>query len=169
MGCYFLLQGIFPTQGSKSPVSPAWAIRFFITELPGKPKSSGLKQMEADSTRLSSLSFCAELCLTLCDPIHCSPPDSSVHGIFQARILEWVALSSSRGSFPSGDQAHISGTGRQILYCWATWKSLAKASLLQINNDHKTWVRTLGRIHGWGLHEGSRGKNWVSTASTYFY
>ena len=55
MGCYFLLQGIFPTQGSKSPVSPALAIRFFITELPGKPKSSGLKQMEADSTRLSSL------------------------------------------------------------------------------------------------------------------
>ena len=37
-------------------------------------------------------------CLTLCDPVDCSPPDSSVHGILQARILEWVAISFSRGS-----------------------------------------------------------------------
>ena len=37
-------------------------------------------------------------CLTLCDPMNCSPPDSSVHGISQARVLEWVAISSSRGS-----------------------------------------------------------------------
>ena len=35
-------------------------------------------------------------CLTLCDPMDCSPPGSSVHGIFQARILEWVAISFSR-------------------------------------------------------------------------
>ena len=35
---------------------------------------------------------CAQLCLTLCDPVDCSPPGSSVHGIFQARILEWVAI-----------------------------------------------------------------------------
>ena len=40
----------------------------------------------------------AQLCLTLCDPMDCSPPDSSVLGIFQARILEWVAISFSRGS-----------------------------------------------------------------------
>ena len=38
-------------------------------------------------------------CLTLCDLLGCSPPASSVHGIFQARILEWVGISSSRGSF----------------------------------------------------------------------
>ena len=37
-------------------------------------------------------------CPTLCDPIDCNPPDSSVHGIFQAGILEWVAISFSRGS-----------------------------------------------------------------------
>ena len=41
-----------------------------------------------------------QLCLTLCDPVDCSPPASSVHGILQARILEWVAISSSRGSSP---------------------------------------------------------------------
>ena len=39
-----------------------------------------------------------ELCLTLCNLMDCSPPDSSVHGILQARILEWVATPSSRGS-----------------------------------------------------------------------
>ena len=41
---------------------------------------------------------CAQLWLTLCDPMDCSLPGSSVHGIFQARILQWVAISSSRGS-----------------------------------------------------------------------
>jgi len=38
----------------------------------------------------------AQSCLTLCDPVGCSPPGSSVHGIFQVRILEWVAISYSR-------------------------------------------------------------------------
>ena len=37
----------------------------------------------------------AQLCTTLCDPMDCSPPGSSIHGIFQARILEWVAISVS--------------------------------------------------------------------------
>ena len=40
-------------------------------------------------------------CPILCDPMDCSPQDSSVHGIFQARILEWVAISSSKGIFPT--------------------------------------------------------------------
>ena len=41
----------------------------------------------------------AQLCPTLCDPMDCSPPGSSVHGILQARILEWVAISFSGGIF----------------------------------------------------------------------
>ena len=44
---------------------------------------------------------CIQLGLTLCNLMNCSPPGSSVHGIFQARILEWVAISSSRGIFPT--------------------------------------------------------------------
>ena len=39
-----------------------------------------------------------QLCLTLCDPIECSPPGSSVHGILQARILEWIAMPFSQES-----------------------------------------------------------------------
>ena len=50
--------------------------------------------------------ICAQLCLTLCDPMDL--PGSSVHEIFQARILEWIAISSSRGSSQSRDQNCIS-------------------------------------------------------------
>ena len=72
----------------------------------------------------------------LCDPTDCSPPGSSVYGISKARILEWVAISSSRGSSRPRDQTRISCIGRQILYCWSPqgspftwlkrkWKSLS--------------------------------------------
>ena len=47
-------------------------------------------------------------CPTLCNPMHCSPPGSSVHGILQARILVWVAISSSRGSSPPRDRTWVS-------------------------------------------------------------
>ena len=49
-----------------------------------------------------------------------SPPGFSVHGILQARKLEWVAISSSRGSSWPRDWTHVSCIGRQILYCWVT-------------------------------------------------
>ena len=47
-------------------------------------------------------------CPTLCDPMDCSPPGSSVHGIFQARILEWVVMPSSRGSSYPRDWTRVS-------------------------------------------------------------
>ena len=56
----------------------------------------------------------------------CSPPDSFVHRILQARILEWVAISSSWGSSRLGDKTYISCIsciGRQILYHLATWEA----------------------------------------------
>ena len=75
---------------------------------------------------------CAELCLvtqlcpTFCGPMDCSPPGSSVHGIFQARILEWVVISYSRGSSQPRDRTRvscISSISRWILYHCATWES----------------------------------------------
>ena len=65
---------------------------------------------------------CAKLlqsCLILCDPLDCSLPGSSVHGILQRWILEWVAISSSRGSSSTRNWTrifYISCIGRQILY-----------------------------------------------------
>ena len=47
-------------------------------------------------------------CLTLCDPMDCSPPGSSVHGILQARILVWVAILFSKGSSRSRDRTQVS-------------------------------------------------------------
>ena len=46
----------------------------------------------------NSYCYClvAKLCLTLCNPMDCSPPNTAVHGVFQARILEWVAISFSK-------------------------------------------------------------------------
>ena len=66
----------------------------------------------------------AKSCPTLCNPMVCSLPGSSVHGIFQAKILEWVAISSSRRSSWPTDQTHVSCNGRWILYYWATRDSL---------------------------------------------
>ena len=66
---------------------------------------------------------CAQSCLTLCDPVDGSPPGSSVHGVLQTRILEWVVISSSTGSSQSRDGTHISCiscTGRLTLYHSAT-------------------------------------------------
>ena len=50
----------------------------------------------------------AQSCLTVCDPMDCNLPGSSIHGIFQARILEWVAISFSRRSSRPRDQTRVS-------------------------------------------------------------
>ena len=63
-------------------------------------------------------------CPTLCDPTDCSLTGSPVHGILQARILEWAADSYSRRSFWPRDRTCVSCIGRQILYHWATWEAL---------------------------------------------
>ena len=56
---------------------------------------------------------------TLCDPMYCGLPDSSVHGILQARILGWVAISFSRGSSWPRDRNQVCSAGR-IFTVWAT-------------------------------------------------
>ena len=71
--------------------------------------------------------MCAQSCLTLCDPMDDSSSGSSVHWILQARIPEWVAMPSSRGSSQPRDQtqvSYISCVGRQILYHCAIWETL---------------------------------------------
>ena len=61
-------------------------------------------------------------CPTPCDPMDCSPPGSSVRGILQARTLEWVAISSSRGSSWRRDRICISCLSRRTLYHCSTWE-----------------------------------------------
>ena len=61
----------------------------------------------------------AQSCPTLCDPVDCSPPGSSVHGILQARILEWVTISFSRGSSRPRDWTRVSHIGGRRFNLWA--------------------------------------------------
>ena len=62
----------------------------------------------------------AQSCLTLCDPMDCSLPGSSVHGIFQARVLEWVAISFSRRSSQPRDRTQVSCVVGRRFTIWAT-------------------------------------------------
>ena len=62
----------------------------------------------------------AKSCLTLWGLMDCSPSGSSVHGILQARILEWVAVPFSRGSFRPRDQTQVSFIAGRFFTIWAT-------------------------------------------------
>ena len=82
----------------------AWKIPW--TVVTGRPQSTGLQRVGHDWSNLAAAAAAAD----------CSPPGSFVHGIFQAKILEWVAIFSSKGSPQPRDHTCISCIGRQILY-----------------------------------------------------
>ena len=82
MSCYFLLQGIFPTQGLNLQL-PHW-------QLNSLPLGCLVSQLT-----FAAAAKLLQLCRTLCDPIDGSPPGSPVPGILQARTLEWVAIAFS--------------------------------------------------------------------------
>ena len=89
-------------------IFPKWFNHTFLS-------SSGEKNTITYCVHAKSL----QLCLTLCNPVDCSLPESSVHGILQARILKWVAMPSSRGSSQPRDGTHfsyVSCIGRRVPY-----------------------------------------------------
>ena len=97
-------------------------------DLPDPGMEPGSPALQADSlpSEPRGKPLCvlaAQACPTLCDPMDCGPPGSSVPGILQARILEWVAIASSRGSSCPRDGTHVSCIGRQILYHCVTWEA----------------------------------------------
>ena len=135
----------FPTPGDipdpgiepKSLPSPALAGRFFTTAPRGKPPCCSIIYFKTLPLSLPSymappnafqrwqdIILCdgllAKSCLTLCDPMDCSLPGSSVHGTFQARILEWFAISFSRGSSQSKDWTQVFCTASRFFTDWAT-------------------------------------------------
>ena len=71
----------------------------------------------------------AQLCSTLCNPIDCSLPGSFVHGILQARILEWVAIPFSRGSFWPKAWTQVFCTASRFFTIWATREDLCKCTV----------------------------------------
>ena len=71
------------------------------------------------------LRLAIQLCPALCDLINWSPPGSSVHGILQARILEWIAMPSSRGSSQPRDWTRVSHIVGRFFTIWATREALS--------------------------------------------
>ena len=136
-GSPFFSPGDLPNPGIK-PRSHTLQVDSLPAEPQGKPKNTGMGSLsllqgiflnqesnrglalQADSlpTELSeaeSESEVAQSYPTLCDPMDCSLPGFSVHGIFQARVLEWVAISFSRGSSRPRDRTQVSRTvGRRL-------------------------------------------------------
>ena len=163
VGCHFLLQEIFPTQGLNQGLLHYRQTLYCLSHQGSLPRTTLISVLKVwhpwsplsqgktrglvtlwYSSLLHKTNSCAmlrtyswttpsfpflgflfvallvtKLCLTLCDPMDCSPPASSVHGILQARILEWVAMPFSRGSSWPRDWTHVFRIGSWVLYHWA--------------------------------------------------
>ena len=72
------------------------------------------------TSNINSMCLGAQSCPILCDSMDCSPPGSSVHGTLQARILQWVAMPSSRGSSQPRDQTQVSCIVDRFFTIWTT-------------------------------------------------
>ena len=100
MGTGRTRQGAAPEGHSRTHVCQAPRVCAVSKEMPQegtRPLPTGVSEREV-----------AQSCPALCDPMDCSPPGSSVHGVLQARILEWVAVPSSRGIFPTQGSNRVS-------------------------------------------------------------
>ena len=79
-----------------------------------------------------------QLCPTLCDPVDCSPTGSSVHGLLQARILEWAAISFSRGSSQPRDWTQVSCIAGRHFNLW-TIPTLAFSLIIKLKKNNITF------------------------------
>ena len=119
-GLLFQHLGIYlqPQQGAAG----CWA-----EDKPWHPPGSG-QRLTISSPK--SESEVTQLCLTVWDPMDCSPPGSSIYGIFQARILEWVVIFFSRESSWPRDRTHISHIAGRLFTLWVTKESHLQPCLL---------------------------------------
>ena len=122
------------------------------TKLKGQLDLSSLK------VKVKSESEVAQSCPTLCDPMDSSPPGSSVHGILQARILEWVAISFSRGSSRPRDRTQASHIAGRHFNLWATREALNSNSVLLLTSKYPLYASILSFVKDvfkkvWELNE----------------
>ena len=128
--CFF-----FPAALPAFPQSPHWLFILVPVSKCAMAEFSFCSLLSPDLLLGELIQLCAcivkllQSCWTLLDPTDHRPPDSAVYRILQPRILEWVAMPSSRGSsWPRGQTSvsHVSCIGWRILYHWATRKALRK-------------------------------------------
>ena len=91
----------------------------------------------------------ARSCPTLCDPVDCRPPGSSIHGLLQARMLAWVAVSFSRGSSQPRDQIPVSCTSGIFFTVWATFSNMSLVIGRKGCHWEKSCGKDLGRAESW--------------------
>ena len=139
MGCHFLFQGIFPTQGSNHfSCIGRWILNhwykhiyiyiyicnfLFVTKLVLHILFFNKTNYSLISFELRNLCLVTQPCLALCNPIDCSLPGSSVHGESPGKVLEWVAMPSSRGSSQPRDRTQVSHIAGRFFTIWATRES----------------------------------------------
>ena len=126
--------GKIESQSSPEPLNSSISFTYFMFKSPPQPPCMArylfcvvvLKELGSYQVANSVLYCYTNVCClvaqsrpTLFDPMDYSPPGSSVHGISQARILEWVAIFFSRGSSQPRYRTHISYVGGWFLYHWA--------------------------------------------------
>ena len=94
------------------------------------------------SKAFDSVVVVAQSCPTLCNPMDCSPPGSSIYGIFQARVLEWAAISFSRASSRSRDRTWVSHIVDRCFTVWATrevlWQCRSQQTMENSSRDGNT-------------------------------
>ena len=106
----------------------------------------------------------AQSCQTLCNPMDCSPPGSSVHWILQARIVEQVAILFSRGSSWPRDQTQISHTAGRVFTIWANREAHKSTPFENICSPYEVrkviqegllafWVTACRRPWTWACHD----------------
>ena len=106
----------------------------FPKELCAHTSKDIYKDVHSNIIHTESEVLVAQSCPTLCDPIECSLPGSSVHGILQARILEWVAILFSRGSSQPRDWTHDSCIAGGFFTVWAIYYLYLKTTQMAINS-----------------------------------
>ena len=120
--------GSWANPGGSVSETGVWSVRYLTTNV------FPLEQMDI-SRKWSEV---VQSCLTLCDPMDCSLPGSSIHGIFQARVLEWVASSFSRGFSQPRDWTWISRIVGRHFTVWATRDGNQKNVPMTLNFTFKS-------------------------------
>ena len=103
-----------------------------------------------------------------CEPIDCSLPTSSVHRVLQARKLEWVAISFSRGCSQPRDQIQVSCIAVSLFTDWATREALMVISLSKLRQIVKEREAWHAEVHGVTKNQ-MRLSDWTTTATTWIY